>query len=91
MESPMRTIPAREIKRCGISVVDTILEEGPVHVIKNDKPSYVIMNEAQYDELVEGWREATITRVKLSEAEFKAGRSRTVSVDDLMGDLGEDE
>jgi hypothetical protein len=45
----MRTIPAREIKRRGISAVDEQLEEGPVHVI---------MTEAHYAELREAFQDA---------------------------------
>ena len=60
----MRTIPAREIKRCGISVVDTLLNEGPVHVIKNDRPTYVIMTEAHYEELVEAFEDANVAGVR---------------------------
>jgi hypothetical protein len=86
----MRTIPAREIKRCGISVVDKILEEGPVHVIKNDRPTYVVMNEAQYEELVEGWREAGVARARASLEDAKAGRVREVSVEQLMAETDPD-
>jgi transcriptional antiterminator len=34
----MNTIPAQEIKRCGISAVDELLKNGPVHIIKNNRP-----------------------------------------------------
>ncbi len=49
----MKTIPARDIKRRGISAVDKALKEGPVHVIKNDQPTYVILDEDQYQNLLE--------------------------------------
>lgn len=49
---PVRTIPAKEIKRRGISAVDEHVRDGPVHVIRNDQPAYVIMDEAQYQELL---------------------------------------
>ncbi|MBI3973172.1 MAG: type II toxin-antitoxin system Phd/YefM family antitoxin [Chloroflexi bacterium] len=81
----MRTIPAREIKRRGISAVDEALKEGPVHVIKNDEPKYVIMDEAHYQELVEGYHEAYIARVKASLEDVKADRVRRfASADELM-------
>ena len=39
----MRTIAAREIKRRGIGVVEEALKEGPVHIIKNDRPRFVVL------------------------------------------------
>lgn len=85
----MKTIPAREIKRRGISAVDEDLVEGPIHVIKNDEPTYVIMTEAHYEELVEGFREAYIARVKASLEDVEAGRvTRYENVEDLIDKLG---
>jgi PHD/YefM family antitoxin component YafN of YafNO toxin-antitoxin module len=72
----MRTIPAREIKRRGISAVDEELEKGPIHVIKNDEPRYVIMSESHYAELVDAYQEAYVARVKESLEDVKAGRVR---------------
>ena len=81
----MRTVPAREIKRRGIGVVDAFLCEGPVHVIRNDRPSYVILTEEQYEELVEAMEEAIVARVKASLEDVKAGRiQRYESVQELM-------
>ena len=34
----MNTLAAQEIKRKGISAVDEVLKEGPVHIIKNNQP-----------------------------------------------------
>ena len=48
----MKTISSQEIKRCGISAVDEDLKDGPVHVIKNNKLKYVIMDQEKYSELV---------------------------------------
>ena len=50
-------ISAQEIKRRGISVVDEALEKGPVHVVRRNRPQYVILSEEAYQELVDG-REA---------------------------------
>jgi PHD/YefM family antitoxin component YafN of YafNO toxin-antitoxin module len=44
----MRSIPAQEIKRRGISALDELLEDGPVHIIKNNRPTYVVMSEELY-------------------------------------------
>jgi hypothetical protein len=47
----MNTIPAQEIKRCGISAVDELLKNGPVHIIKNNRPQYVVLTEEAYAQL----------------------------------------
>lgn len=49
----MNTIPAQEIKRRGISAVDELLRDGPVHVIRNNQPRYVVMSEEDYARLTE--------------------------------------
>ncbi len=49
----MNSIPAQDIKRRGISALDKLLEGGPVHVIKNNRPCYVVLTEADYARLVE--------------------------------------
>lgn len=47
----MNTISAEEIKRRGISAADETLKEGPVQVIKNNRPQYVILTKEQYAKL----------------------------------------
>ena len=47
----MNTISAQEIKRHGISVADEALKEGPVQIIKNNRPQYVILTREQYSRL----------------------------------------
>jgi hypothetical protein len=44
----MNTISAKEIKRRGMSVLDELLTDGPVHVSKNNRPTYVVMREEDY-------------------------------------------
>lgn len=51
-------ISAQELKRRGIGAVDAALRDGPVHVIRRNRPSYVILSEAQYQHLV-GYERAT--------------------------------
>ena len=48
----MNTISAREIERRGISALDELLKEGPVHVTKNNRPRYVVMSEQDYARLI---------------------------------------
>ena len=54
----MKTIAAQEIKRRGISAVDELLQEGPVQIIKQNRPRYVVLGIEAYLELVAG-RSAT--------------------------------
>ena len=39
----MNTIPAQELKRRGIAAVDGLIESGDVHVIRNNRPEYVLL------------------------------------------------
>ena len=81
----MNTIPAQEIKRRGIAAVDGLITTGDVHVIRNNKPEYVVLTEARYQELVAEAEEAYVARVKASLEDVKAGRVRRfASVDDLL-------
>lgn len=83
----MRSIAARELKRRGIGSFDDLLREGPVYVIKNDRPKYVLLTAEHFEELIEDQREAEVARVKASLADVEAGRVRPVTVEELMGDL----
>ena len=72
----MNTIPAQEIKRRGISAVDELIETGDVHIIKNNRPTYVVLSEARYRELIEAQDEAYTARVRASLEDLKSGRVR---------------
>jgi PHD/YefM family antitoxin component YafN of YafNO toxin-antitoxin module len=83
----MNTIPAREIKRRGITAVDKALEEGPVHVIKNDRLAYVVLTEDFYRELTNGYEEASLARIRESMEDVKAGRVRKMTADEIIAEL----
>lgn len=81
----MNTIPAQELKRRGIAAVDGLIESGDVHVIRNNRPEYVILSEERYRELVAEAAEAYLARVKASLEDVKAGRVRRfASADELL-------
>jgi PHD/YefM family antitoxin component YafN of YafNO toxin-antitoxin module len=66
-QSPfMNYLPAQEIKRRGISAVDEALINGPVHIIKNNQPQYVVLSEAAYNELLEAQAQAMAARIRTS-------------------------
>lgn len=81
----MNTVPAQDIKRRGISAVDEALDQGPVHIIKNNRPQYVVMTEESYQELLEAQQEAALARIRTSLEDARAGRvTRHESVEALM-------
>ncbi len=84
----MNTVSAQEIKRRGIGAVDEILEKGPVHIIKNNQPQYVVLSEERYQELVAAEDEAYMARVQASLADVKAGRVKRGTAKDLIKELG---
>ena len=81
----MNSIPAQEIKRRGIAAVDELIAKGDVHVIRNNRPQYVVLSEERYQELVAEAEEAYLARVKASLEDVKAGRVRRfASADELL-------
>ena len=84
----MNAIAAQDIKRKGISAVDEALKEGPVHVIKNNQPQYVVLTETRYRELIEAEDEAYNARIRASLADVKAGRVWRGTAKDLIKKLG---
>ena len=81
----MNTIPAQEIKRRGIAAVDELIATGDVHVIRNNRPEYVVLTEDRYRELLAEAEEAYVARVKASLEDVKAGRVRRfASADELL-------
>ena len=80
----MLTMPAQEIKRRGMSVMDDSLEQGPVYVVRNNKPKYVVLFADEFESLEEAFMEA---RVAASENDVRHGRVTRGSADDLMSEL----
>lgn len=65
--------------------MDEALEKGPVHVIKNNQPQYVVLKEERYQELLDAQQEAYVSRLKASLEDFRAGKSqRFTSAKDLL-------
>ena len=84
----MNIVPAQEIKRRGMAAVDEALSQGPVHIIKNNRPQYVVLTEERYQELIEAQEEATLARIRSSLQDAKAGRiTHHKSVDALLKHL----
>jgi len=83
----MCAMPAQEIKRRGMSAMNEQLANGPVWVISNNMPKYVVMFGDAYRQMED---ELSSLRVQLSEADVRAGRVTRGTADDLMGELLED-
>jgi len=83
----MNTIPAFEIKRRGIAAVDEHIKSGPVHVIKNSRPQYVVMTEDRYQSLMEEMDEAWELRIKVSLEEARAGQVTRGTADELIHEI----
>jgi PHD/YefM family antitoxin component YafN of YafNO toxin-antitoxin module len=88
----MNSIPAQEIKRRGLKAVDDLLAEGDVHVIRNNKPEYVVLTEERYQALVAEAEEAYLVRVRTSLEDVKSGRVKSfTSTDALLEALNAEE
>jgi len=88
----MNTVSAQEIKRRGVAAVDDVIAKGDVHVIRNNRPQYVVLSEARYQELVAEAHEAYLARVRESLEDFKEGRvQKFTTAEDLLKALDADE
>ena len=80
----MITIPAQDVKRRGIGAVDDFLAREPVHIIKNNQPTYVVLREADYQTMLE---DLALARIEASENDLRTGRTRTGTAADLLKEL----
>jgi len=83
----MNTIPAQEIKRRGIAVVDDLIAKGDVHVIRNNQPQYVVLSEVRYQALLEAEDEAYTARILASLEDLRAGRVQCGTAAKLLEEL----
>ncbi|HRH81751.1 MAG TPA: hypothetical protein PLW81_11970 [Thiobacillaceae bacterium] len=47
----MQTLPAQEVKRRGLAAIEELLPQGPVHILKHNRPACVVLSEAEYARL----------------------------------------
>src|ERR1035437_9352593 len=80
----MNAVAAQEIKRRGIAAVDSLVAQGPVHIVKSNRPKYVIMTDADYETMLGDLADARLTA---SAADVKAGRVRRGSAAQLIRDI----
>ena len=80
------TMPAQEIKRRGMSALNGPLRDGPVFVIANNRPRYVVLSADEFRRLN---HERFVDQCRESMAEWRAGLSEPVTVDELMSAFDE--
>jgi len=83
----MNMIASQEIKRRGMVAVDKLLAQGPVRIVKNNQPRYVVMREADFVVMEDDLAEA---RLAASETDLKAGRTRKGTAAELLAELRKD-
>ena len=80
------TIPAQEVKRRGMSALNPLLKNGPVWVIANNTPKYVVLFAEDFQRMR---HEAFVEGCLLSDAECRAGLASPTTVEDLMSAFDE--
>ena len=83
----MNMIESQEIKRRGMVAVDEMLEQGPVWIVKNNRPHYVVLRESDFGDMESDLAEA---RLVASEADIRVGRVRKGTAAELMAELRKD-
>jgi PHD/YefM family antitoxin component YafN of YafNO toxin-antitoxin module len=83
----MNTIPAQEIKRRGMAAVDDVIAKGDVHVIRDNRPQYVVLSEERYQELLGAQDDAVEARLRASLEDLKAGRVTRGTAEELIREL----
>jgi len=55
----MNMISAQDIKRRGMVVIEEALQQGPVRILKYNRPAAVVLSEADYQHLLAGQQART--------------------------------
>ena len=82
------TMPAQVVKRRGMSALNEQLKDGPVWIIANNTPKYVVLFADDFKRMR---HEAFVNGVLESEAEHRAGLAKTGTVEELMSDIFADD
>lgn len=75
------TMPAQIIKRRGMSALNEQLKDGPVWVIANNTPKYVVLFADDFRRLM---HESFVEGCLRSDAEYRAGQATSTTVGNLM-------
>ena len=75
--SRRKTLAKREVEERGLGVVEELLDRGNVvHIVPEGRPGYVVVPEWLIDDWLDDLKEATVERIKRSEADIEAGNVR---------------
>lgn len=77
-------IAVQDVKRHGMGVVDGALRDGPVTIVRNNRPAYIVISPEEFESLESELREA---RVLASLAERKEGLYKSGNSADVMKDI----
>ncbi|MBQ5530927.1 MAG: prevent-host-death protein [Kiritimatiellae bacterium] len=80
------TIPAQEVKRRGMSALNEQLKDGPVWIIANNTPKYVVLFADDFRRMR---HEAFVEGCLRSDAECRAGLAAPATVEGLMSAFDE--
>lgn len=83
----MKSILAKQIKQHGVAFLDNLLKDGPVHIIKNNKPKYVVLSKKDYDALCKNEYEIYLERIKASLQDVKSKKVKKGSARELIKEL----
>ena len=83
----MNTLTAAELKRRGMAAIEEGLRHGPVHLMKHNKPSAVVLSQEEYARLAQGKAGAApvgMTAVQWLLSQRITGTKRKTQIDKAM-------
>jgi PHD/YefM family antitoxin component YafN of YafNO toxin-antitoxin module len=84
MSTEPNIVAAQDVKRRGLIALEEKLANGPVHVVKRNRPVCVVLTEDDYLELVE---DAAGARLASSLADLREGRFRAASAREILDEV----
>lgn len=82
----MNTLSIAELKRRGMAAIEDGLRHGPLHIVKRNRPSAVVLSEDEYQRLARGGatRPAGLTAVQWLLSQPTAGKRGKARIDDNL-------
>ena len=83
----MNTLTAAELKRRGMAAIEDGLRGGPVHLMKHNKPSAVVLSQEEYLRLAQGKAGAApigLTTVQWLLSQRTTGSRRKAQIDKAL-------
>ncbi len=84
MSTNLNIVAAQDVKRRGLIALEEKLVDGPVYVVKRNRPVCVVLTEANYRELTDL---AATARLTASLADLREGRVREASPKEIMDEV----